>query len=201
MSVTSTEPAINLRVIGGRAHIERNTVTTGIAAAANPDAIRVVGPSSYLIAHNTIDCGWSDAGATGINVIGQPAPRSAANAVILDDDVNMSSPDSTVFGPNSAATEIRGFAQGNSVLNNRILGRGLAALSLIDQNGGMPGNNTFTSNDVSGFQPSTADVFVDAGATSTIVTGNQAGIEDHGSGTVVVPMQSYRKKWFGRRVR
>jgi len=75
-----TEPAINVRVAGGRVHIERNTVLTraNLGSAANPDAIRVVGPGPYLIAHNTIDCGWTDGGATGINVIGQAAPRTAA---------------------------------------------------------------------------------------------------------------------------
>jgi len=63
-----TEPAINLRVVDGRAHIERNAIVTGavLGSAANPDAIRVVGPGSYLVAHNTIDCGWTDGGATGI---------------------------------------------------------------------------------------------------------------------------------------
>jgi hypothetical protein len=52
------------------------------------------------------------------------------------------------------------------VLNNRIRGRASAALSVIDQSGGMPGNNAFVSNDVSGFQSSVADIFVDAGATN-----------------------------------
>jgi hypothetical protein len=28
--------------------------------SANPDTIRVVGSGSYLIAHNSIDCGWAD---------------------------------------------------------------------------------------------------------------------------------------------
>ena len=62
-----------------------------------------------------------------------------------------------------------------------------AALNVIDQNGGMPGNNTFVSNDVDGFQSSLADIFLDAGVTNTSVIGRQASIEDHGSGTVVVP--------------
>ncbi|HEY3840965.1 MAG TPA: hypothetical protein VGL72_30550 [Bryobacteraceae bacterium] len=83
-----------------------------MGSSANPDAIRVVGPGSYLVAHNTIDCGWTDGGATGINVIGQAAPRTAANAVILDNDINMSAPDGSIFGPNSAGIEVRGYAQG-----------------------------------------------------------------------------------------
>jgi hypothetical protein len=41
--------------------------------ATNPDAIRMVGSGSYLVAHNIINCGWTDGTATGINVIGRRA--------------------------------------------------------------------------------------------------------------------------------
>jgi hypothetical protein len=69
----STEPLINFRIIGGQAYAERNVLTTGtvMGGSANPDAIRVVGAGSYLIAHNSVDCGWVDGAAAGINVIGQ----------------------------------------------------------------------------------------------------------------------------------
>jgi len=61
-----TEPAINFRVIAGRVYVERNVLITGSISAgtANPDAIRIVGTGLYLIAHNSIDCGWPDATAT-----------------------------------------------------------------------------------------------------------------------------------------
>jgi hypothetical protein len=46
------------------------------------DAIRVVGSGSYLIAHNSIDCGWANGGATGINVFATSfAPE--ASAIVL----------------------------------------------------------------------------------------------------------------------
>jgi hypothetical protein len=53
----TTEPAINSRYVGGRAYIERNLIKTGslLGGSANPDAIRIVGAGSYLIAHNSID--------------------------------------------------------------------------------------------------------------------------------------------------
>ena len=89
---------------------------------------------------------------------------------------------------NSAAIEIGGFAQNNAVLNNRVRGRARAALALVGQNGGTPGNNTFVSNDLTGFQSSLADVFVDAGVTNTVVIGRRASVEDRGSGTRVVPV-------------
>ena len=185
------EPAINFRYAGQRTHAERNVIVTGavIGPSANPDTIRVVGSGSYLIAHNSIDCGWADGVATGINIIGQPSPlRPEASAIVVDNDITMSAPEGTVFGANSAGIEIRGFAQGNSVLNNRIRGRARAALAVLDQNGGIPGNNSFVANDLDGFQSSLADIFVDAGVTNTVVIGRQASVEDHGSGTMIVPI-------------
>jgi hypothetical protein len=190
--INATEPAINFRIIGGRVYVERNVVRTGSISggAANPDAIRLVGAGSYLVAHNSVDCGWPDAGATGINVIGQPSPLvPETGAVVVDNDITMSAPAGTVFSAGSAAIEIRGFAGNNSILNNRIRGRANAGLSLLGQNGGLPGNNSLVSNDLRGFQSSLADIFVDAGATNTFVIGHQATMADNGSGTVVVPMR------------
>ena len=53
----TTEPAIALRRIGGRAYVERNVLSTGsvVGTAPRPRAIRVVNTGSYLIAHNVID--------------------------------------------------------------------------------------------------------------------------------------------------
>ena len=184
--------AIIFRYVGGRADVERNVLITGdvIGPEKGPDAIRAVGSGSYLIAHNSIDCGYVNGGAAGIHVFGEQPPLTPeARAIVVDNDVTMSAPEGTVFSATSAGIKIRGFAQGNSVLNNRIRGRANAALAVIDLNGGMPGNNTFVGNDLNGFQSSLADIFIDAGVTNTVVIGRQATIEDHGSGTVVVPIQ------------
>ncbi len=185
-----TEPAINLRLVGGRAHVERNVITTGAVTggAANPDALRIVGSGSYVIAHNTIDCGWTEGTATGINVFGQSSALPETGAIVADNDVTMSAPDGTVFASNSAAIEIGGAAQGNAVLNNRMHGRAGAALAVVGRNGQTPGNTTFVSNDLQDFQPSLAGVFVDAGVTSTIIVEGPTSIQDHGSGTVVARM-------------
>jgi hypothetical protein len=112
-----------------------------------------------------------------------------ASAIVVDNDITMSAVEGTVFGANSAAIEIRGYAQGNSALNNRIRGRARAALAVNAQNAGMPGNNSFVANDLDGFQSSLADIFVDMGVTNTSVIGRQGRVEDHGAGTVVVPMR------------
>jgi len=182
----STEPAINFRVIGGRASAERNVIVTGVTGGA--DAIRIVGSGSYLITHNSIDCGWANGAATGINVFAQAfAPE--ASAIVVNNDVTMSAPEGTVFGASSAGIVIRGFAQGNPVLNKRLRGRARGALAVNNLNAGIPGNNSFVSNDLDGFQSSLTDIFVDAGVTNTTVIGRPARVEDHGTGTVIVPMQ------------
>jgi hypothetical protein len=182
----STEPAINFRAIGGRASAERNVIVTGVTGGA--DAIRVVNSGSYVIAHNSIDCGWANGAAAGINVFaGAFSPE--ASAIVVDNDVNMSAAEGTVFAASSAGIVIRGFAQGNSVLNNRLRGRAGVALGVSILNAGIPGNNSFVANDLDGFQSSLADIFVDAGVTNTAVIGRQARIEDHGIGTVIIPMR------------
>lgn len=182
-----SEPAINFRLIGGRTRTERNVIATGDIGSS--DAIRIVGSGSHLIAHNSIDCGWPGGAATGVNVFAQASPLpSEAGAMIVDNDIFMSAPQEAVFASNSAAIQIGGPAQGNAVLNNRIRGRAAAALMLFRRNGATPENNTFVSNDLNDFHASVANVFLDTGATNTVIVGRATSIEDHGSGTVVIPM-------------
>jgi hypothetical protein len=79
----------------------------------------------YLVAHNSIDCGWADGTATGINVFGQSAPLPESGAIVADNDITMSAPEGTVFGASSGAIVIGGFARNNSVLAacRRVSGR------------------------------------------------------------------------------
>src|SRR5262249_44418048 len=155
-----TEPAINIRRAVGRVYVERNVITTGALAAANGpgEAIRVANLGSYLIAHNRIDCGWTDANARGIGVFSQFGAWPMQRAVVVDNDVTMSPPRGTVFGNSSAGINIRGFAQDNVLLNNRIGGHARAALSVDVLNGGIPANNAFVLNRVDDFEASVADV-------------------------------------------
>jgi len=163
-------------------------IVTGVAGAS--DAIRIVGSGSYLIAHNSIDCGWASGADTGINLIGNGngyAPQ--ASAIVVDNDITMSAQEGTVFGASSSAgIAIRGYAQGNSVLNNRIRGRARAALAVNALNAGIPGNNSFFLNDLGGFQSSVADIFIDTNVTNTVVIGRWVIVGDHGTGTVLVPI-------------
>jgi hypothetical protein len=67
-------------------------------------------------------------GATAINVFGQQPPMAPiSNAIVVDNDVTMSAAHGTVFADLSAGIEMKGFAQGSLVLNNRIRGRARAA--------------------------------------------------------------------------
>ena len=183
----STERPINVYNVGGRAYIERNVITTGIAVgsvAPSPDVIHIQGYGSYLIAHNSIDCAWAQ--GAGIRLQTQNTEWPVSHAIIVDNDVTMSAPEGTVFEATSAVIEVRGAGEGNIVLNNRIRGRANFALSVVAQNGA-PQNTTFIMNDLRGFTSAQADLFVDAGGTNKIAVGRQNTVEDHGSGTVIVP--------------
>jgi hypothetical protein len=182
-----TEPAIDLGIIGGRILVERNTITTGsfVGGSANPDALRILGSGTYLIIHNSIDCGWLDPAATGINIFGNNRSNSKS-AIVIDNDVIMSAPEGIVFAANSAGIEVGGVATGIEALNNRVRGRAAAALSVFDRSGNTPANITFVANDIAGFQGSIADVFVDAGVSGTLIVGPQMHVQDLGSSTTVV---------------
>ena len=90
---------------------------------------------------------------------------------------------------NNAAIKIKGFAQGNVVLNNRIRGRGRTALSVDVFQGGIPSNNAFVLNRFDDFEASRADVFVGERVMNTRIIG-QGSVEDHGVGTVIVRVPS-----------
>jgi hypothetical protein len=185
-----TEPAIALRRIGGRAHVEGNVITTGPVSspsAPRPEAIRVANTGSYVIAHNAIECQWPDPEAMGIGLFSQISQWPLENAEVLDNDVTMLPLDGTVFGTLSAGIDIRGFAQANVVSNNRIRGQARAAVALDVFKGGTPGNNVLTLNRFDDFEASRADVFVDVGVADTLLLGQKGTVEDLGVHTVVIP--------------
>jgi hypothetical protein len=174
-----TERAVNVRQVGGRSYVERNIIRTGSiaggAGGVSPDAIHAFGTGSYRIAHNSIQSDWAT--GAGIRVHAKFAGWPITGAIVVDNDVTMSAPENAVFGTNSAGIEIRGYAHGSVVLNNRIRGRARAALAVVSQDAGVPDNSEFVSNDLEGFQPSLAGVLVDAGATNTHVVGLKGKIQ------------------------
>jgi len=187
----TTEPAINFRRVVGRVYVERNVITTGSVSGpyAGLQAIRIVNIGSYVIASNSIQCGWAQ--AQGIGVFSQFAQWPMEGAMVVDNDVTMSPPEDTAFGPDSAGISIRGFAQGNVVLNNRIRGRARAAVAVDDFRGGTPHKNALIRNRFGDFEASRADVFVDVGVTNTLILGQRGTVEDHGVNTVMFPAMSH----------
>ena len=162
-------------------------------------AIRVVNTGSHLIANNVIDCGWPTRmgqpgnDAQGIGVFSQFAAWPMERASVVDNFVTMSAPEGTVFGPESAGIMIEGFAYGNVVMNNRIRGRARAALTVkvFGNPPGTPANNAFVLNRFDDFEASVADVFVGDGVMNTLIVG-QGTVDDHGTGTVIVPLPRVR---------
>jgi hypothetical protein len=183
-----TEPAINVRRIGGRVYVEGNVINTGPVSgvARPPEAIRVANTGSYVIAHNIIHCEWPDSDATGIGVFSQIAAWPLEHAVVMDNSVTMSPPPGITFGDLSAGIDIRGFTRDNVVASNKIRGRAKAALSLDPFMGGIPGNNTFMHNRLDDFEATSADIFIGEGVTDTLLLGQKGTVEDHGVGTQIV---------------
>ena len=187
----SSERPINIYSVGGRAYIERNTITTtgdaGINVMPSGDVMHIVGPGSFLIAHNTINCGWTSGQQSGIRLQTRP-DEPVSKAIVVDNDINMLAPEGTKFTSTSAAIEVRGAGDGNVVANNRIRGRANFALSVANQNG-TPSNTALIMNDLTDFTSAQADLFIDAGGANTIAVGIQGAVEDHGSGTLIVPVR------------
>jgi hypothetical protein len=189
-----TEPAIEFRRIGGRAHVEGNVVTTGdVVSAVNPgpEVIRVANIGSYVIGHNSIRCEWPDSQAKGITVFSQFPQWPMQSAIVADNDVVMSAEPDTVFGDSSAGIDVRGFANANIVTNNSIRGRARAAILVEVFKGGVPDHNELVLNRFDGFHATDADIVIGDGVTNTHVVG-QGTENDQGSGTVFVPLPYVR---------
>jgi len=184
----TTEPAINIRRVAGRVAIERNWISTADVAGPGPrpDVIRVVNSGSYWIAYNFIECRWPQ--AFGIGVFSQFAAWPIEHAIVLGNHIHMSPPEGTVFGPNSAAMSVRGFASGNLALENTIRGRAGNAMSIFTFQGGVPASNALVLNRLEDFVASAADIFVGDQVVNTLVIG-EGSVEDHGLGTLIVPLR------------
>ena len=184
-----TETGINLRRIGGRAHVEGNVITTGSVSGTRPEAIRIVNIGSFVIARNVIHSQWPDPDAIGIAVFSQAADWPSTDAVVVDNEVTMLPPDGVQFGNYSAGVDIRGFASGNVVGNNIVRGRARAAVAVDVFNGGIPDNIAFALNRVSDFDASVPGVVVGNGITGTLILGQQGTVNDQGINTMILPFR------------
>jgi hypothetical protein len=195
----STERAIDVVRVGGRASIVRNTITTSttlgpghVAFGRGTDVINVrgnvPGTGSYLVAGNSVQSRW--AAASGIRVQGFNAVWPLIGAVVIDNEVDMEAPEGTVFDDNSTGIDVRGYANRNVVANNRVRGHANFALSVSATQGSgtaVSANNDFLLNRVDDFEASLADILVDTGVMNTRIEGCGT-VDDQGTGTVIVPL-------------
>jgi Right handed beta helix region len=185
----TTAHGIDLRNIGGSALVTRNEVVTGLVGRGGGvgqfvDGIRCVGPGSYVIEHNSVDAGFEN--AAGIRLGG------TTQAVIHANDVVLSMPDAAVPGAQSAGIQVQGSASRNAVVQNRIRGRGRAALSVIHSDfaldkgtgSGNPVETSLFGNDEELFTATFASVEIGAGAMDTDIFGGGRTLSDLGTGTV-----------------
>ncbi|HWC18001.1 MAG TPA: hypothetical protein VG498_13355, partial [Terriglobales bacterium] len=180
----TTEPAINFRLLGGRANVESNVINTGNVSSRlspRPEAIRVANTGSYVIAHNAIKCEWPDSDAIGIGVFSQFAAWQLQHVIVKDNDVIMSPPSGTVFGDLSAGIDIRGFTRDNFVANNRIQGRARAAIAVDPFRQGIPINNELVLNNLHDFEAALVDVVVGMDVTNTLLLGQEGSLQQDGS--------------------
>ena len=196
----TTEAAINFRRIVGRARIEHNAITTGslvVTPPVRPAVIRAANSGTYVIAHNSIDCGWAASDAEGIGVFSQFSAWPVDHVVVADNDVTMSAPAGTGFTAFSAGIGVFGFANDNVVRDNRIRGAARAGVSipsvfpLPPLAPATPQGNTFIDNRFVDFTPTDADIFVGTHAFATRIVG-PGTVDDQGTGTVVGPTAAAR---------
>jgi hypothetical protein len=186
----TTSHGMDLRDVNGPARIERNIVETGpVGRSGLPgrfvDALRLIGSGEYLVDGNQFDCGFENAAVVRLG--------GTKKAVVRQNEVVASVPESKVPGLQSAGIQVQGSADDNEILQNRIKGRGRVAISVIfsdfpldKPNGtGNPSATMFQGNNVQQFAPTVATVEVGASATNTTIVGGSGTLIDNGIGTVV----------------
>ena len=177
----TTSSAINLRRVNGPVRITGNVVTTSSESVAfDYEAIRLANTGSYLMAHNAIECRWAN--CIGISVFSQFGEWPVKGAIVEDNQVNMMPPSGTVFSDSSAAIEIKGFADSDTVRYNTIRGRARAAVALETFKLGYPRDNAVIDNRVDNFQASLADAVVGRGVLGTRLV-HPGTVVDHGERT------------------
>jgi hypothetical protein len=187
----TTSHGMDLRNVEGPARVERNIVETGTVGRSGlpgqfVDALRLIGTGEYVVERNQFDCGFENAAVVRLGATNK--------AVIRQNEVVASVPQSRVPGLQSAGVQVEGSATGNEILENRIKGRGRAAISVIFSNfdldkpgetDGNPSATTFQGNNIQRFAPTVATVEIGVGAAKTTIVGGNGTLIDNGIGTVV----------------
>jgi Right handed beta helix region len=187
----TTSHGMDLRDVKGPARVERNIVETGTVGRSGlpgqfVDALRLIGSGEYVVERNQFDCGFENAAVVRLG--------ATKNAVIRQNEMRASVPEGNAPGLQSAGVQVEGSANGNEILENRIKGRGRAAISVIfsdfqlDKPTGTDGNPSatkFQGNNIQQFAPTVATVEIGAVAKNTTIDGGSGTLIDNGIGTVV----------------
>jgi hypothetical protein len=187
----TTSHGMDLRDVKGPARVERNIVETGsVGRSGLPgqfvDALRLIGSGEYLVEKNQLDCGFENAAVVRLG--------ATKKAIIRQNEIVASVPQGKLPGQQSAGVQVQGSANDNEIRENRIKGRGRAAISVIfsdfqlDKPAGTDGNpsaTNFQGNNVQQFAPTVATVEIGAVAKRTTIAGGSGTLIDHGVGTVV----------------
>ena len=186
----TTSHGIDLRNIGGTAQVERNTVETGTLGRSGlpgffVDALRLLGSGAYVVEHNRFNCGFENAAVVRLG--------GTTDAVVRANDIVASVPMDRVPGLQSAGVQVEGSATDNEILENRIKGRGRAAISCIFSdfppdkgNGtGKPVGTRFQGNNIQHFEATVATVEIGPGAQNTTIDGGSGTLIDNGTATIV----------------
>jgi Right handed beta helix region len=189
--VGTTSHGMDLRDVKGPARIERNIVETGTVGRSGlpgqfVDALRLIGSGDYVVERNQFDCGFENAAVVRLG--------ATQKAVIRQNEMTASVPQDNTPGLQSAGVQVQGSANSNEILENRIKGRGRAAISVIfsdfqlDKPTGTDGNPSatkFQGNNLQQFAPTVATVEIGAVAKNTTIDGGSGTLIDNGTGTVV----------------
>jgi hypothetical protein len=187
----TTAHGVDLRDVNGPAKVERNIIETGTVRRSGlpgqfVDALRLIGSGEYLVEKNQFDCGFENGAVVRLG--------GTRKAVIRQNEIVASVPPGKLLGQQSAGVQVQGSANDNEIRENRIKGRGRAAISVIfsdfplDNPTGTDGNPSatkFQGNNFQQFAPTVATVEIGAVAKNTTITGGSGTLIDHGVGTVV----------------
>ena len=192
---TVTGFGVDVRDFVGQVSIRNNSVSMGEVGVGkpgftagirclrkNPTVVRNENPC--VVSHNVITCGFN--GATGIRLLGAVAANQLNGVRIEHNEIMLDGKSSTV-DPFHAGIEIRGNCRGNEVTDNKLKGAGFAALSVLQDTGLTPSDNTFAGNHFEAFTSGPADVSVGKAVANTRIiarNGTQEVTADGRDGTV-----------------
>jgi len=179
----ATAHGIDLRFVGGSAHVNNNRITIDNSARtgdADPprfvDGIRCWGGACSIVG-NSIESNHPN--SSGVRL------QAAAGAIVENNDIQMSPPTGSAPGAQSSGVQVVEDSKRNLIARNRVSGAARTAFSVSGPLPLVPTDNVLVLNRHPEFVPSFVDSEVGEGALRTVLVGESGSISDLGTGTVV----------------